>query len=92
MDETENAEDHLYDVLRRGVLDETGYKRQRDRVRKQRRRLLDTVLSNATLEGQSVRYDLKRPFAVLSEMGRSKKWRARASEYRTSILEMEVAA
>ncbi len=40
----ENAEDRLYDDLRKGVLDETGYKRQIERVRKERNELTEAII------------------------------------------------
>jgi site-specific DNA recombinase len=41
----------------------------------ERRNLLDRILSNPVLEGATVRYNLKKPFIVLSGMKESGKWR-----------------
>ena len=126
----------LYDDLKRGILDDSGYKRQLQRIRDQRRqytqlleqannelddaylytaqralelatkakilwesqspqdrrRFLELVLSNRLLRGLTVEYELKKPFKILAEMREEGDWRARAGEYRTSILEMEAAA
>lgn len=43
----------------------------------EKRQLLEMVLSNPRLDGASARWDLKKPFAVLSEMKAAKDWRAR---------------
>jgi site-specific DNA recombinase len=44
---------------------------------RERRALLDDVISNPVLDGRSVRYDLKKPYRLISEMGKSEEWRAR---------------
>ncbi|MBI1948626.1 MAG: recombinase family protein [Deltaproteobacteria bacterium] len=43
----------------------------------ERRQLLEMVLSNPRLDGVTVRYDMKKPFAILSEMTKGNDWRAR---------------
>ncbi len=43
----------------------------------QKRDLLAELLENPQLDGTTVRYDLKKPFLVLSEMRESEEWRAR---------------
>ena len=44
----------------------------------ERRQLLEMVLSNPRLDGVTVRYDMKKPFAILSEMTKGNDWRARS--------------
>jgi site-specific DNA recombinase len=117
----EPLEDQLTDLLMAGSIDDTAYKRKRQRVREQRdelaqkleqsnanldegylatvkstlelakraklqwaersahekRRFLELVLSNAQLDGESVRYELRKPFALLAEMNGSSSWRTR---------------
>lgn len=51
----------------------------------EKRRFLELVLSNAQLDGESVRYTLRKPFAILAEMRGSADWRTRAEEFRTAI-------
>ena len=41
----------------------------------EQRRLLDVVVSNCVLEGTSVRYYLRKPWDILAEMEKEKKWR-----------------
>jgi hypothetical protein len=41
----------------------------------ERRRLLETLVSNPRLDGGSVRFDLKKPFQILSEMRENPEWR-----------------
>ena len=51
----------------------------------EKRRFLELVLSNAQLDGESVRYTLRKPFAVLAEMRGSADWRTREdSNFRPS--------
>lgn len=45
------------------------------------------ILSNPVLDGLSVRYDLKKPFAVLAEMKHSEDWCTLVVDYRTAVLE-----
>lgn len=42
----------------------------------ERRDFLDMVLSNPILDGLTVRYELKKPFAVLLKMSEKVEWRA----------------
>lgn len=116
--EMENAEDNLYDDMKKGLLDEDGYKRQLERVRSERKRLadilgevqsevtdaalvtakkilelaqsatelylqrspqerrefLEKILSNPILDGVTIRYELKKPFSILSKMASSDNW------------------
>ena len=118
LQETEKTEDCLYDDLHKGLLDEQGYKRQVERVRKERQELTETIgkahqdvtgaalitakkilelarkapdlylratpqerrdllakiLSNPVLDGTTVRYELKKPFRIVSEMASSSHW------------------
>jgi hypothetical protein len=48
----------------------------------EKRRFLELVLSNAQLDGEGVRYTLRKPFAILAEMRGSADWRTRAEEFR----------
>ncbi len=41
----------------------------------ERKKVLDVLLANPILDGTTVRYDLKRPFKLLSEMRGDLKWR-----------------
>lgn len=52
----------------------------------EKRRFLELVLSNAQLD-ESVRYTLRKLFAILAEMRGSADWRTRVGEFRTSVLE-----
>ncbi len=49
-----------------------------ERNPRERRELLEMVLSNPRLDGVTVRYDLKKPFAILSEMAKGGDYRAQA--------------
>ena len=40
-------------------------------------RFLELVVSNPRLDGESVRYDLRKPFALLAEMNGFSSWRTR---------------
>jgi hypothetical protein len=42
-----------------------------------RRELLEVVLSNPMLDGVTVRWEMKKPFAILGEMTKGNDWRAR---------------
>ncbi len=42
----------------------------------ERRELLNELLSNPVLDGVTVRYEIKKPFRILSEMAESSKWRS----------------
>lgn len=46
---------------------------------------LELVVSNPRFDGESVRYTLRKPFAILAEMRGSADWRTRAEESRTSV-------
>ncbi len=43
----------------------------------ERRRLLEMLVSNPILDGKTVRYDLRKPFQLLSELKQAPDWRAR---------------
>ena len=47
------------------------------RTPSERRQLLELVVSKPRLEGSSVRFEMKKPFAILSEMAKGPDWRAR---------------
>lgn len=42
----------------------------------ERRNILELLLSNRSLDGLTVRYDLKKPFVILAEMARKQDWRS----------------
>lgn len=46
-----------------------------DRTPSERKMFLERVVSNPMLEGSRVRYELRKPFAVLAGMARSEDWR-----------------
>lgn len=48
-----------------------------ERSAHEKRRFLELVLSNPQLDGESVRYELRKPFALLAEMNGSSSWRTR---------------
>ena len=48
-----------------------------DRSAYERREFLNKVLSNPILDGLTVRYELKKPFAVLMKMNENKDWCSR---------------
>src|SRR6187402_866242 len=50
----------------------------------EKRRFLVLVVSYPRLDGKTVRYDLRKPFQLLSELGTSSDWRTRVDEFRTS--------
>jgi DNA invertase Pin-like site-specific DNA recombinase len=52
-----------------------------------RRDLLDKMLSNPILNGTTVRYDFKKPFAVLVEMNEKTDWRTQCEELRNCVSE-----
>ena len=112
-------DDQLYEDLKKGILDDELFRRQRQKVKEkrlqfsvlleeatnaitdavmetvksvlelarsakghwksqsplERRKLLDQVCSNPVLDGLTVRYEMKKPFAVLSQMAVSQEWR-----------------
>ena len=54
------------------------------RTPSEKRQLLEMVLSNPRLDGVTVRYDMKKPFAILAEMTKGNDWRARWDSNRLS--------
>ena len=46
------------------------------RTPEEKREILELVVSNPQLTGSSVRFEMKKPFAVLTEMKQTKDWRA----------------
>ena len=51
----------------------------------EQRRFLEIVVSNVRLDGQTVRYDLRKPFQILSELREDPTWRTREdSNFRPS--------
>jgi hypothetical protein len=45
------------------------------------------VLSSSFLDGVTVRWEMNRPFAILSEMTKGNDWRALHEEFRTALRE-----
>lgn len=116
----DGAEDGAYEDLRKGMLDDEGYRRRVKRVRDkrfeftamleqkqhsitdagfetvestielakqaktlwlsrspdERREFLELILSNPVLDGPTLRYEMKKPFAVLAEMAKKEDWRS----------------
>jgi site-specific DNA recombinase len=52
----------------------------------ERKKVLDVLLSNPVLDGSTIRYDLKKPFALLKEMSGDEKWRTRVVDFATACL------
>jgi hypothetical protein len=52
-------------------------RRERARSASERRQFLELAVSNVRLDGQTVRYDLRKPFRILSEIGGDPAWRTR---------------
>lgn len=46
----------------------------------ERRQLLDLILSNRSLDGLNVRFNLKKPFELLREMSRKTNWRSQGEQ------------
>lgn len=57
----------------------------------ERRKVLELLCSNPTLEGSTVRYDLKKPFAVLAEMAQKENWRSQGDLNPCILREREVS-
>ncbi len=57
----------------------------KDRSAPERLSFLKLILSNPTWDGQSVRYDLKKPFQLLCDMKQKENWRPLAGELRTVL-------
>ena len=55
--------------------------------RHERVKYLKKVCSNPILEGQTIRYDLRKPFKLLANMRGKEDWWTRVDEFRTAILE-----
>lgn len=127
----EGREDAIYDDHKGGLLDETGYRRQLDRIRaerayytglllkaqaattdaameksesilelatnakslwesmspRDRREFLDKLVSNPVLDGVTVRYEIKKPFAILTQMAQNIEWRPLVRRLRTEMLQ-----
>ena len=58
----------------------------KSRSAEERIEMLKMVLSNPVLDGPSLRYDLKKPFAVLAEMSQKSDWREQLEQLRTDLL------
>lgn len=57
----------------------------------ERKMFLERILSNPVLDGPSVRYELKKPFAVLAEMAQKKDWRPQGDSNPCILREREVS-
>lgn len=55
---------------------------------KERRKFLEEILSNRSLDGVIVRYELKKPFAALAELKSKPEWRPHLDNFRTSIIQL----
>jgi hypothetical protein len=44
-------------------------------------------VSNPRPDGESIRFDLSKPFQILSEMRENPEWRARVEEFRNAVRE-----
>ncbi len=74
----EDLDDRYLLVARRIIeLAKTARSRWKAGTTSEKRDLLDLLLSNPTMTGATVGYDLRKPFAVLVEMARHNEWRAR---------------
>lgn len=56
----------------------------------EKREFLEKLLSNPTLDGQSLRYDLRKPFGVLAKMALTSEWRTLVDDFRTELADLEV--
>jgi hypothetical protein len=77
MKELEAREDRLYEDLKAGLLDEEGYKRHVLRVREERKKFAVLLHAAQRTELDAYlprRYEMKKPFQILSEMASSEKW------------------
>lgn len=52
----------------------------------ERRELLEKILSNPVLDGLTVRYEYKKPFATIVKMNESGEWRSYLDEFRIACL------
>jgi hypothetical protein len=59
----------------------------KERSMHERLSFLKLILSNPTWDGRSVRYTLKKPFAILEEMKRNENWRRQATQYRNWFIQ-----
>lgn len=50
-----------------------------------RREFLELILSNPVLDGPTLRYEMKKPFAALAEMAKKEKWRPLLSSHPTRV-------
>lgn len=54
-----------------------------ERSKEEKRDFLEKILSNRVLEGATVRYELKKPFRIVSEMASFSNWRSLRDNWRT---------
>ena len=52
----------------------------------ERREFLDRLLSNPTLEGVTVKYELRKPWGVLAEMKQTEEWRPLVAQFTAACL------
>ena len=57
----------------------------------EKRDFLDKILSNPQLDGPTVRYEMKKPFSILSKMASSDKWRSLGDSNPRYLREREVS-
>ncbi len=75
--ETDRAEDNKYLVTAERVLElaKNAKSLWEERSPTEKRDLLEVLVSNPTLDGRSVRYDVRKPFDVISKMRGDDGWR-----------------
>jgi hypothetical protein len=75
--ETDRAEDNKYLVTAERVLElaKNAKSLWEERSPTEKRDLLEALVSNPTLDGRSVRYDVRKPFDVISKMSGDEGWR-----------------
>jgi hypothetical protein len=75
--QTDNAEDEKYLVTAERVLElaKSAESLWEGRSPTEKRDLLERLVWNPRLDGRSVRFDLKKPFAVLAQMKTANEWR-----------------
>ena len=64
----------------------------RGRQPTEQRDLLERLVCNPRLDGRTVRYDLRKPFDVISKMRGDEGWRPYLDEFRTVLVELSMAA
>lgn len=57
----------------------------------ERKERLSAILSNQVLDGLNVRYEMKKPFVVLSQMASVENWRPLVEDFRTAVIHFRAA-